>query len=94
MNFRMAGGVIRDSDRFAFDVVGDNNFGNFLYQYYTTHPIPDRVVVSREPEDRALLEEMLSEQAGRPVSIVVPKGGMRRKMIRLLLRNIDAARRL
>ena len=91
MNFRMAGGVIRESDRFAFDMVGDNNFGNFLYQYYTTHPIPDRVVVSREPEDRALLEEMLSEQSGRPVNIVVPDGGMRRKMIRLLLRNIDAA---
>ena len=37
MNFRMINGVIRDSDKFFFDLVGDNSFSNFLYQYYSTH---------------------------------------------------------
>ena len=91
MNFRLAGGVIRDSDRFAFDTVGDNNFGNFLYQYYTTHPVPDIIVVSQEPENRTLLEEMLSAQSGQPVVIITPDSTMRQNMIGLLLRNIDAA---
>lgn len=91
MNFRMAGGIIRDSDRFSFDIIGDNNFGNFLYQYYTTHPIPDRVVVSHEPENHDMLEKLLSEQSGRPVAIAIPDGGMHSRMVRLLLRNIDAA---
>ena len=30
MNFRMINGVIRDSDKFFFDLVGDNSFSNFL----------------------------------------------------------------
>ena len=34
MNFRMINGVIRDSDKFFFDLVGDNSFSNFIYQYY------------------------------------------------------------
>ena len=89
MNFRMASGVIRDSERFFFDVVGDNNFSNFLYQYYTTHPIPETVVTSQEPENRKLLEKMLSEQSGHTVSIRQPDTDMRLSMINLLKKNID-----
>ena len=91
MNFRLAGGIIRDSNRFSFDMVGDNNFGNFLYQYYTTHPVPDMVVVSREPDNRTILEEMLSRHSGRHVSITTPDNTMRKNMVGLLLRNIDTA---
>lgn len=91
MNFRLANGVIRDSDRFTFDMVGDNNFGNFLYQYYTTHPVPDVVVVSQVPESHMLLETMLSEQSGHAVRIISPDNVMRQNMIGLLLRNIDTA---
>ena len=47
MNFRMINGVIRDSDKFFFDLVGDNSFSNFLYQYYSTHKIPKFILVSK-----------------------------------------------
>ena len=89
MNFRMSSGVIRDSDKFFFSVIGDNNFSNFLFQYYTTHPIPELIVVSEEPENRALLESLLAEQAGRTVRISEPSTAMRRDMINLLLKNVD-----
>ena len=45
MNFRMINGVIRDSDKFFFDLVGDNSFSNFLYQYYSTHKFPKFIIV-------------------------------------------------
>ena len=69
MNFRMINGVIRDSDKFFFDLVGDNSFSNFLYQYYSTHKIPKFIIVSEIPENQKLLESLLSEQSGFNVKI-------------------------
>ena len=46
MNFRKINGVIRDSDKFMFDTIADNTFGNFLYQYYTTRKIPNLIFVN------------------------------------------------
>ena len=92
MNFRMINGVIRDSDRFSFDLVGDNSFSNFLYQYYTTHRIPRLVLVSEAPPDRRLLESLLSERAGFRVRISAPARGKRREIIDLIMKNIRMIR--
>jgi len=62
MNFRMINGVIRDSDKFFFDLVGDNSFSNFFYQYYSTHKIPKFILVSVFPDNQKLLELLLSER--------------------------------
>ena len=88
MNFRMINGVIRDSDKFFFDLVGDNSFSNFLFQYYSTHKIPKIILVSEMPENRELLELLLSEQAGFSVKIQRPQRGKRREIISLILKNI------
>ena len=88
MNFRMTHGVIRDSDKFFFDLVGDNSFSNFLYQYYTTHSIPSLILLSESLENVSLIESMLSKRAGFQVQIVVPKQGTRKDMIELILKNI------
>lgn len=92
MTFRKAGGLIRDSDRFSFDVMADNTFGNFVYQYYTTRPIPARVLVSRRPENARALARALSERAGQKVSISVPRGGPEAEMMALVMRNIALIR--
>lgn len=89
MNFRMINGVMRDSDKFFFDLVGDNNFSNFLFQYYTIHKIPKFVLVSELPENKILLESLLSEQAGFPVEIICPQRGKRKNIINLILKNIS-----
>ena len=89
MNFRMINGVIRDSDKFFFDLVGDNSFSNFLFQYYTTHKIPKMVFVSELPENKGFLESLLSDQAGFTVKIQCPQRGKRREIIDLILKNID-----
>ncbi len=89
MNFRMINGVIRDSNKFFFDLVGDNSFSNFLYQYYSTHKIPRFVLVSQPPKDLRLLESLLSEQSGFTVQILTPVRGKKRDIINLILRNIE-----
>ncbi len=88
MNFRMINGVIRDSDKFFFDLVGDNSFSNFLYQYYSTHKIPKLILVSILPENKKLLESLLSEQAGFTVKILAPTKGKKRDIVNLILKNI------
>ncbi|MCE2615226.1 MAG: excinuclease ABC subunit UvrC, partial [Nitrosopumilus sp. (ex Thoosa mismalolli)] len=89
MNFRMINGVIRDSDKFFFDLVGDNSFSNFLYQYYSTHKIPKFVVVSELPENQKLLESLLSDQAGFAVKIILPTKGKKKDIVNLIMKNIN-----
>ena len=88
MNFRMINGVIRDSDKFFFDLVGDNSFSNFLYQYYSTHKIPKFVLVSELPENKKLLESLLTEQSGHKVQIICPSKGKKKNIVNLILKNI------
>jgi excinuclease ABC subunit C len=88
MNFRMINGVIRDSDKFFFDLVGDNSFSNFIFQYYSTHKIPKFIIVSQLPENKDLLESLLSEQSGFVVQIICPEKGKRKEIINLILKNI------
>jgi len=88
MNFRMINGVIRDSDKFFFDLVGDNSFSNFLYQYYSTHKIPKFIFLSELPENQKLLESLLSEQSGFSVKILTPNKGKRKDILNLILKNI------
>jgi excinuclease ABC subunit C len=88
MNFRMINGVIRDSDKFFFDLVGDNSFSNFLFQYYSTHKIPKFILTSELTENKNLLESLLSEQAGFSVEIIYPQHGKRKDIINLIMKNI------
>lgn len=89
MNFRMLNGVMRDSDKFFFDLVGDNSFSSFLSQYYSTHRVPRFIIVNEYPDDRKLLEELFSGQRGSRVEMLCPKRGKRREIISLILRNIQ-----
>lgn len=89
MNFKKISGVIRDSNKFSFDLVADNSFSNFLFQYYTTNKIPPRIFVNQMPDNSILLETLLSKSAGFQVKIQVPNSGKRKEMIDLILKNID-----
>lgn len=88
MTFKKINGVIRDSNKYSFDLVGDNTFANFLYQYYTTNQIPPHVITNQIPEDHTLLEQMFTKLAGFSVKIISPKSGKRREMLDLIIKNI------
>ncbi len=89
MTLRQTHGIIRDANRFSFDLVGDNSFSNFLYQYYTTNQIPKYIVASEIPENKKLLELLLSKTAGFDVKIIKPLRGKRKEMINLVMKNIN-----
>lgn len=89
MTFRKINGVIRDSDKFMFDAIADNNFGNFLYQYYTTRKIPKNIIVGQIPENQSILMQLLSDKAGHQVKIIIPKRGKNKQMLDLIMKNID-----
>ena len=89
MTFRQTHGVIRDSEKFSFDLIGDNNFTNFLYQYYTTHQIPKTIITSEEIGEKQSLVDALTDRAGFAVKIIIGVKGKRKEMIELILRNLD-----
>jgi excinuclease ABC subunit C len=64
---------------------------SFLVQFYEDMPPPRRILVDRQPTDRELLEEALSERAERKVSIEIPRRGSRRKLMEQALRNAEEA---
>ena len=88
MSFRQTNGVIRDRNRFSFDLVGDNSFSSFLSQYYSTNPIPKFIVTSEPPEKKDILEEIFSRTLGLKVNIIVPSSGKRKEMIKLIMKNL------
>lgn len=91
MTFKKISGVIRDSNKFSFDLIGDNSFSNFLFQYYATAQIPPFIVVSQMPENTKLLERLFSKTTGHHVKIVMPTSGKRKEMIDLIMKNIAIA---
>ena len=91
MSFRLSNGVIKDRNKFSFDLVGDNSFSNFLSQYYSTNPIPKYIIASETPEKKEIVEEVLSHTSGFKVNIIVPVSGKRREIIDLIMKNISLA---
>ena len=73
------------------DVPESEVLSSFLIQFYEDMPPPRRILIDRELGDAALLEEALSERAGRRVAIEVPKRGDRRKLIDQAKRNAEEA---
>src|SRR6476469_1409923 len=69
------------------EVPEDEVFSSFLVQFYEDMPPPRRILVDRDLADRELLEEALSERAGRKVVIERPHRGARRKLLEQAKRN-------
>jgi excinuclease ABC subunit C len=61
--------------------------GAFLAQFYDDKPAPRLILMSHEIEERALLEEALSERAGRKVSVSVPERGEKKELVQHALTN-------
>jgi excinuclease ABC subunit C len=71
MTLRRTRGVITDSKKFEFDLVGDNSLTTFLSQYYSTVPIiPSFVYVNEDIESKNALEASVERFADHKVSII------------------------
>ncbi|MCX8175544.1 MAG: excinuclease ABC subunit UvrC [Candidatus Micrarchaeota archaeon] len=86
--FRQIGGVIRDRKKYEFEAMGADALSEFLPRFYEAGGIPRRIYVERLPEDRAALEQYLSQKRGGSVSIIAPKKGDKLRLLQLLRKNI------
>jgi len=73
------------------DVPEAEVMSSFLVQFYEDMPPPKRILVDRELADNEVLEEALSERAGRRVAIEIPKRGDRKKLLDQARRNAEEA---
>ncbi len=64
---------------------------SFLAQFYADKIAPTQILLSHMPDDAALLEQALSERSEHKVSIHVPKGGSRLRLIEHARKNAEEA---
>lgn len=71
-------GMVTGSQEYYFAEIpaGGDLLGDFLKQYYAEgRPLPDEVLLPWDIPDRRVLAEVLSDQKGKPVRLVVGKNG-------------------
>ncbi len=88
-------GIMLGSRDFCFkDIAGESEnylIKNFIEQFYGKEIIPpSEVICPQMPEDALLLSAWLSEKRGGKVSIVVPKRGIKKKLLEMAVENAKA----
>jgi len=76
--FRFTGGQLSDREHFLLEEQDNapEAYREFLERYYTLRDrVPPQITVAETPEDGELLEQWLSDKAGRRVHIVTPQIG-------------------
>ena len=63
----------------------------FIAQFYTNKPIPKYVFTSEEVPSKDLLEQALSESAGRKIEVIAPKRGEKKLLIDRAVKNAEEA---
>jgi excinuclease ABC subunit C len=61
---------------------------SFLYQYYSSRPVPDEIIMSEEIEDLPHMERYLKEKKRAPLKIYGPTGRGSQEMISLAVENL------
>jgi excinuclease ABC subunit C len=88
------GGTLTGSRCFLFDweLETEEGIASFLNEYYDLDtPIPPQILIPLPIPEPAALEELLSEKAGRKVSIAVPQRGHKLEILKLAEKNAQSA---
>lgn len=92
--FFIRGGRLIGRDHFYLKLTGEEKteeiLSSFVKQFYAGTPyIPAELMLQKEVEDEALLEEWLTQRRGHKVHIKVPKKGAKEKLVELAARNAE-----
>ena len=82
--FRFIGGQLTDREQFLLEEQENpaEAYREFLERYYTLRDrVPPQITVADQPEDKELLEQWLTEKAGRRVHIVAPQIGEQARLV-------------
>ena len=64
--------------------------GSFVKQFYSGTPfIPKEIMLEEEIDDRDIIEEWLSKKRGSKVSLLIPKRGMKERLLKLAKKNAE-----
>lgn len=88
------GGTLTGGRSFLFDweLETEEGLASFLNEYYDLDaPIPPQVLIPVPIAEPAALEELLSEKAGKKVTIAVPQRGPKLEMVKLAGKNAETA---
>lgn len=69
----------------------DEIMASFIAQFYTDKVPPKNILVSHKPEDITWIANSLSERADHTVSILVPKAGVRKRVVDHAIQNAKEA---
>ena len=76
---------------FLDDLVDEESkeiLSNFIKQYYMGRPIlPNKIMIREEIEDKEILQELLTNQAGRKVEIKTPQKGEKLRLVEMAENN-------
>ena len=92
--FHFDKGIISGRKEYTFSLaslaataVGET-LGEFLTQYYASHPIPREVIVPCVIADLTAVESYLRYRASRSVDIIVPQKGLKKRLLELVKNNL------
>ena len=94
------GGRLLGSENFTMEGAGDESPGEvitqFILQYYTPENLPPtELILSADPPEKAVVEELLTELHGRRTYLFAPMRGEKMKLVRMALKNArDLAEKL
>lgn len=64
--------------------------GSFVKQFYSGTPfIPKEIMLEEEIDDHDIIEEWLSKKRGSKVSLLIPKRGMKERLLKLAKKNAE-----
>ena len=87
-------GRLNGRDHYYMSSVGGLSAGevleSFVKQFYSGTPfIPREIMLEEDIEDKEVIEEWLSSRRGSKVSILIPKRGMKERLLRLAKKNAE-----
>ena len=81
-------GIMQGAITFPVENASDDAeaVSSFLTQYYANHQIPDEIVAQEFAENK-LLEDFFRDRYSKPVSVTLPKQGIRRRLVEMAENN-------
>ncbi|MBD3203024.1 excinuclease ABC subunit C [Candidatus Woesearchaeota archaeon] len=86
MVFNIYKGTLVNMQDFSFDFI-DGFLEEFLQRYYSENPVPKELILPERVSDA--LNDYLSEKKGSNVKITLPKIGEKKKLLKLIKKNIE-----
>ncbi len=85
--FKSSRGVVNERAQHCFDALEEEPVSQFLAVYYSSNRVPDRILLSKIPENADAIANYLEKEREKRPEFVVPMQGDRKKLLELAEKN-------